>query len=274
MVQNKHRPIISILLSLSLSLSDGGVKEDIGHHSDGFHFLSFLLHGFHFFVVLIMGSSDFLCSRICLSLSLRLDDLEQIQEEGWWWFRENGARSRPLSRSRSRPLSRSRSRPLSRPKWSSISDWPLSFLHGFSFFLFIFCFWIVGLIMIWLWWGYGLWGYWLWLVVVMDCGRGGGGAELWVLIVVVVEWVATLRRFQFFFFPFWSWILFDFGLLVIWKMRGIFGLDSEDLICFGCVTENFELYLQMLCSCVREEKIQCLYFWSMLCLIFNKMVFF
>ena len=49
----------------------------------------------------------------------------------------------------------------------------------------------------------------------MDCGRGGGGAELWVLIVVVVEWVATLRRFQFFFFPFWSWILFDFGLLVI-----------------------------------------------------------
>ena len=41
-----------------------------------------------------MGSSDFLCSRICLGLSLRLDGLEQIQEEGWWWFRENGARSR------------------------------------------------------------------------------------------------------------------------------------------------------------------------------------
>ena len=39
-------------------------------------------------------------------------------------------------------------------------------------------------------------------------------------------------------------------------MRGIFGPDSEDLIGFGCVIENFELYLQMLCSCVREEKIQ------------------
>ena len=39
-------------------------------------------------------------------------------------------------------------------------------------------------------------------------------------------------------------------------MRGIFGLDSKDLIGFGCVTENLELYLQMLCSCVCEEKIQ------------------
>ena len=95
-------PIISILLSLSLSLFDGGVKEDIGHHNDGFHFLSFLFHGFHFFVVLVVGSSDFLCSHICLGLSLRFDDLEQIQEEGWQWFRENGARSWP--------------------KWSSISD--------------------------------------------------------------------------------------------------------------------------------------------------------
>ena len=148
----------------SLSLSDGRVKEDISHHNNGFHFRSFLLHGFHFFVVLVMGSFDFLCSRIHLGLSLRLDGLEQIQEEGWRWFRENGAWSRPSSR----------------PKWSSILDWPLSLLHGFSFFLFFFCFWVVSLIMIWLWWGYGLW-----LVVVVDCGRGGGGAKLWVLIAVV-----------------------------------------------------------------------------------------
>ena len=32
-------------------------------------------------------------------------------------------------------------------------------------------------------------------------------------------------------------------------------MDSDDLIGFGCVTENFELYLQMLCSCVCEENI-------------------
>ena len=51
-------------------------------------------------------------------------------------------------------------------------------------------------------------------MVVVDCGRGGG-AELWVLIVVVVEWVATLRGFQFFFFSFWLWFLFDFSLLVV-----------------------------------------------------------
>ena len=69
-------PRISILVSLSLSLLDGGVKEDIGHHSNEFHFPSFLFHGFHFFVVLVVGSSDFLRSRICLSLSLRLDGLE------------------------------------------------------------------------------------------------------------------------------------------------------------------------------------------------------
>ena len=100
MVQNKHMPIISILVSLSLS--DGGVKEDIGHHNDGFHFPSFLLYGFHFFVILVVDSSDFLRSLIHLGLSLRLDDLEQIQEEGRRWFRENGARSRT--------------------KWSSISD--------------------------------------------------------------------------------------------------------------------------------------------------------
>ena len=43
-------------------------------------------------------------------------------------------------------------------------------------------------------------------------------------------------------------------------MKGIFGLDSEDLIGFGYVTKNFELYLQMLCSCVREENIQWLVF--------------
>ena len=53
-------------------------------------------------------------SRIYLSFSLclghRLSNLEQIQEEGWRWFRENGARSWPQSLSR----------PPSRPKWSSI----------------------------------------------------------------------------------------------------------------------------------------------------------
>ena len=71
-------PRISILVSLSLSLSlfDGGVKEDIGHHSDGFQFPSFLLHGFHFFVVLVVGSSDFLRSHIRLGLSLRFGSLE------------------------------------------------------------------------------------------------------------------------------------------------------------------------------------------------------
>ena len=50
-------------------------------------------------------------------------------------------------------------------------------------------------------------------------------------------------------------------------MRGIFGPDSEDLIGFGCVIENFELYLQMLCSCVREEKIQ--WFVFLICAMFN-----
>ena len=88
MVQNKNMPRISILLYLSLS--DGRVKEDIGHHNDGFHFPSFLFHGFHFFfflvwfwlwvhlifVVLVMGSSDFLRSRIRLGLSLSLGGLE------------------------------------------------------------------------------------------------------------------------------------------------------------------------------------------------------
>ena len=92
MVQNKHMPKMSILLSLSLSLSDGRVKEDIGHHSDGFHFPSFLLMGFNFlwfwlwvhliFVVLVVGSFDFLRSRIRLGFSLHLNGLEQIQEEG------------------------------------------------------------------------------------------------------------------------------------------------------------------------------------------------
>ena len=50
-------------------------------------------------MVLVVGSSDFLRSRIRLSLNLRLGGLEQIQEEGWRWFRENGARSWPPSRS-------------------------------------------------------------------------------------------------------------------------------------------------------------------------------
>ena len=209
----------------------------------GFIFLRSCFMDFIFFVVLVVGSSDFLRSLIHLGLSLRLDDLEQIQEEGRWWFRENGARSRP--------------------KWSSISDWPLSLLFGFSFFLFFFCFWVVGLIMIWLWWGYGSW--------LVDCGWGGGGAKLWVLIVVVVEWVAMLHGFQFFFF-FWLWVSFDFGLLVVWKMRGIFGLDSKDLIGFGCVTENFELYLQMLCSWGKDSMVRVFYLcyvWFLIKLCFS-----
>ncbi|KAL0000479.1 hypothetical protein SO802_014260 [Lithocarpus litseifolius] len=71
----------------------------------GFMFLWFWLWVHLIFVVLVVGSFDFLRSRNRLSLSLRLGSLEQIQEEGRWWFRENGARSRPSSR----------------PKWSSIS---------------------------------------------------------------------------------------------------------------------------------------------------------
>ena len=43
------------------------------------------------------GSFDFLCFRIRLGLSLYLGGLEQIQEEVWRWFRENGARSWPPS---------------------------------------------------------------------------------------------------------------------------------------------------------------------------------
>ena len=112
-------PKISILVSLSLF--DGGVKEDISHHNDGFHFPSFLLYGFHFFVVLVVGLSDCLRSLIHLGLSLRLDDLEQIQEEGRRWFRENGAQSWP--------------------KWSSI----LAFVSaggGFLFFFFAFGLWV------------------------------------------------------------------------------------------------------------------------------------
>ena len=82
-MQMDHKEWIIVILGILslvslLSLSDGGVKEDISHHSDGFHFPSFLLHGFHFFVVLVVGSSDFLCSRIRLSLSLCLGSLEQI----------------------------------------------------------------------------------------------------------------------------------------------------------------------------------------------------
>ena len=95
----------------------------------------FLLRGFHFFVVLVVGSFDFLHSHIRLGLSLHLSDLEQIQEEGRRWFRENGTRSWPSSRL----------------KWSSISAFarsvndceiplPLSFLinnggSGFGYFV-------------------------------------------------------------------------------------------------------------------------------------------
>ena len=76
---SSHLFFYNILSLISLlSLFDGGVKEDIGHHSDGFHFPSFLLHGFHFFVVLVVGSSNFLRSRIYLGLSLHFDNLEQI----------------------------------------------------------------------------------------------------------------------------------------------------------------------------------------------------
>ena len=132
------------------------------------------------FVVLVMGSSDFLRFRIHLSLSLRLslslhlDGLDQIQEEGRRWFRENGARSRPSSW----------------PKWSLISDWPLSLLHGFSFFLFLFlllgCGFDNDLIMVGLWvvayGGCGLWARWWWCWVVgSDNGGGGvGGNTSWV----------------------------------------------------------------------------------------------
>ena len=48
-------------------------------------------------MVLVVGSSDFLRSHICLGLNLCLSGLEKIQEEGWRWFRENGARSWPPS---------------------------------------------------------------------------------------------------------------------------------------------------------------------------------
>ena len=57
----------------------------------GFIFLWFLLWVHWIFVVLVLGSSDFHCSRSRLDLG----SLEQLQEEGRWWFRENGARSRP-----------------------------------------------------------------------------------------------------------------------------------------------------------------------------------
>ena len=64
----------------------------------GFIFLWFWLWVHLIFVVLVVDSSDFLRSRIYLGLSLYLGGLEQIQEEGRRWFRENGARSRPRSR--------------------------------------------------------------------------------------------------------------------------------------------------------------------------------
>ena len=57
----------------------------------GFIFLRSCFMGFIFFVVLVVGSSDFHCSRSRLDLG----NLEQLQEEGRRWFRENGARSRP-----------------------------------------------------------------------------------------------------------------------------------------------------------------------------------
>ena len=63
----------------------------------GFIFLWFWLWVHLIFVVLVVGSFDFLRSRIYLGLSLRLGGLEQIQEEGRRWFRENRARSQPPS---------------------------------------------------------------------------------------------------------------------------------------------------------------------------------
>ena len=57
----------------------------------GFIFLRSCFMGFIFCVVLVMGSSDFLHFHIRLGLSLHLCGLEQIQEEGQQWFRENGA---------------------------------------------------------------------------------------------------------------------------------------------------------------------------------------
>ena len=231
MVQNKHMPWISILVSLSLSLSLSlspivELRRTSTTIAMSFIFLRSCFMGFIFFflvwfwlwvhlifVVLVMGSSDFLRFRIHLSLSLRLslslhlDGLDQIQEEGRRWFRENEARSRPSSW----------------PKWSLISDWPLSLLHGFSFFLFFFlllgCGFDNDLIMVGLWvaayGGCGLWARWWWCWVVgSDSGGGGVGGN--------TSWVS----FFFFFFASWLCVLFDFDLLVVWKMRGIFGLDS------------------------------------------------
>ena len=87
-------------------------------------------------MVLVVGSSDFLRSHICLG------GLEQIQEEGRRWFRENGARSRP--------------------KWSSISA-SVSADGGFLFLL-LGCGFDNDLIMVGLWvvscGGFGLWAWW------------------------------------------------------------------------------------------------------------------
>ena len=132
----------------------------------------------------------------------------------------------------------------------------MGFLFFFSFFGFGFD---NDLIMVGLWvvacGGCGLWVRWWWCWVVGSDSGGGGG------VGGNASWVSN------FFFAFWLWVLCDFGLLVVWKMRGIFGLDSKDLIGFGCVIENFEIYLQMLCSCVLEEKIQ--WFVFLTCAMFD-----
>ena len=104
-------PYYSISLSLMVELRRTSATTTMGFIFlrscfMGFIFLWFWLWVHLIFVVLVVDSYDFFRSRIHLGLSLRLDGLEQIQEEGWRWFRENVARSRPLSR----------------PKWSSILD--------------------------------------------------------------------------------------------------------------------------------------------------------
>ena len=224
MVQNKHMPWISILVSLSLSLSPiVELRRTSTTIAMSFIFLRSCFMGFIFFFWCGFGCGFIwflwfwlwvhLISFVFASISvLAFASVSASISTDWTRFRKraDGGLER-MELDLGLRLGQNGA-------WSQIDHY-LCFM-GFLFFFSFFCFWVVGLIMIWLWWGYGLW-----LMVVVDCGRGGGGAELWVLIVVVVEWVATLLGFHFFFAS-WLCVLFDFDLLVVWKMRGIFGLDS------------------------------------------------
>ena len=85
------------------------------------------------------------------------------------------------------PRGKNPSRPPYRPKWSSISDWPLSLLHGFSFFSFLLlllgCGFDNDLIIVGLWvvacGGCGLWVR-CWVVGSDSVGSGVGGNASWV----------------------------------------------------------------------------------------------